>query len=160
MIPEAIDVTGQGPYRGYVTYPRSFAGRSDRAALVINAKTIIAAWLAECGRPAAWPLGTPSIDERDLAGIAEALAWSRSDYEAIVEETKRLMSTPAFGRPYEALCAALRHTPYLNKADIKSVLGIRHKAAHSVHDPMEAVRQLERRWQDQQARAYIQEYAL
>ena len=57
IVPVAIDVTGWGQYRGVVTKPASFVGRNDRAALLIEAKTIIAAWLAECGRPrpvAAW----------------------------------------------------------------------------------------------------------
>ena len=46
IVPKSVDVTGCGPYRRLVIYPDTLAGRTDRGCLLVDAKCIMAAWLA------------------------------------------------------------------------------------------------------------------
>jgi hypothetical protein len=166
----SIDVSGEGRYRGVVTH--------EYAPPIAAAKSILAAFLCQCGRVPAWPLdsgGETSADHKHLMAIAEGLKWDRAAYEQVVEETQAMMATSAFQRPYGLAMAALEQRPYLDQADIDRLLGrARPRREHRNLDTrwiqtksasdagaraLRRVKQIENAWQDAKAREYEQEAA-
>jgi hypothetical protein len=152
VLPDSIDLRGDGNYLGVVSHPPASARTV--------AKTILCGWLAEVGRQAAWPLSNSTDDEADLQAIAQWLGWSRDDYEDLVFEAKRLMASPAFLRAFDRLSAALAQTNYLNCEGIKRALGIEHKTASApTNDAMALVRRIENSFQDALAKKYAEEFS-